>query len=146
MNYTSIEQSKHLLELGLNLETADMYYQAVLPRFSDKFHRVPEVGEPLHALEWYNKGYTKSGKKPLSLDEYCIPCWSVGALLDVLDYPKFYKDNTSGKDLWHCCCNINEREIIKASFAETEIDAVVELVTHLLEFGILKNKRNDESR
>lgn len=82
--YTSIKQSKKLVELGLDPKTADMYYQAVLPKFSDKFHHVPEVGNPLHSLEWYNKGYTTSGKKSLSLDEYCIPCWSVGALFTVM--------------------------------------------------------------
>lgn len=134
--YTTVEQSKKLLKLGLDVKTHDMFYEQEIGRNTDMPYYAVKVGSSI-AIEQNLFSYR---------NELVIPCWSVGALLDVLDYPKFYKDNTSGKDLWHCCCNINEREIIKASFAETEIDAVVELVTHLLEFGILKNKRNDESR
>ena len=84
MSYTSIEQSKKLLELGLKPETADAYYKYVLPKNTDKIHHVPEVGEPTNALEWYNKGYTLSGKEPLTLEEFCIPCWSLEALLEAL--------------------------------------------------------------
>ena len=122
--YTSIEQSKKLLKLGLNPETADMYWAV------DANIVVAEPYITKTETETLIPAYVSS-----------LPCWSVGALLDVLDYPKFYKDNTSGKDLWHCRCNINEREIVKVSFAETEIDAVVELVVNLLEFGLLKNKK-----
>ena len=55
MNYTSKEQSKKLIELGLSPETADMYYE-------DDISIV--VGHSWH--------------------ERHTPCWSVGALLGVL--------------------------------------------------------------
>ena len=131
--YTTVEQSKRLLELGLNPETADMCY-------------LEEIVEGNGCVPWrksWGKYPVLIGDKPDELvpEPVNLLCWSVGALLDVLDYPKFYKDNTSGKDLWHCRCNINEREIVKVSFAETEIDAVVELVMNLLDFGLLKNKK-----
>lgn len=80
--YTDLEQSKKLAEI-LQFESADMYYQYVLPK-SDKIKHIPENGNPKEALEWYNKGYTHFGKEPLSLKEYCIPCWSLAALIDVL--------------------------------------------------------------
>lgn len=80
--YTDLEQSKKLVEI-LPIESANMYYQYVLPK-SDKIKLSPEIGNPINALEWYNKGYTFSGKEPIKLDEYCVPCWSLAALLDVL--------------------------------------------------------------
>lgn len=81
-SYTDIEQSKKLTEI-LPLESADMYYQYALPK-SDKIMYNPILGNPIDALEWYNKGYTNFGKNPLTLNEFCIPCWSLAALLDIL--------------------------------------------------------------
>ncbi len=80
--FTSLEQSKKLAEF-LPIESADMYYQYVLPK-SDKIKHNPEIGNPVNALKWYNKGYTASGKEPITLDEYCVPCWSLATLLNVL--------------------------------------------------------------
>ena len=62
-----------------------MYYQHVLPK-SDKIKHNPEIGNPVNALKWYNKGYTTSRKEPITLYEYCIPCWSTQALLDEIPY------------------------------------------------------------
>ena len=56
MTHTTIEQSKKLLELGLSPETADMYYE-------DDISIV--VGHSWH--------------------EQHIPCWSVGALLEIFN-------------------------------------------------------------
>ena len=81
---TTIEQSQKLMELGLDVNTADMYYKYVLPK-SDRIHHIPEIGNPINALKWYNEGYTFSGKKePVTLNEFCVPCWSLAALLSVL--------------------------------------------------------------
>lgn len=82
--YTDLEQSKKLAEI-LPLESADMHYQYVLPK-SDKIRYNPILGNPIDALGWYNKGYTHFGKSPLALSEYCIPCWSLAALLDLIPY------------------------------------------------------------
>ena len=90
-SYTNLEQSKKLAEI-LPIETADMCYKYVLPK-SDKIHHVPEIGNPIDLLKWYNKGYTFNGKKePITLNEYCVPCWSLSALLNVL--PKRCNNDT----------------------------------------------------
>lgn len=81
-SHTSVEQSRKLAEI-LPHESADMYYKYVLPK-SNIIEHNPQNGSPVEALKWYNKGYTYSDRKPLSLEEYCIPCWSLAALLDVL--------------------------------------------------------------
>lgn len=83
-SYTDVEQSKVLAKI-LPIESADMYYQHVLPK-SDKIKHNPEIGNPVNALKWYNKGYTTSRKEPITLYEYCIPCWSTQALLDEIPY------------------------------------------------------------
>lgn len=62
MNYTTIEQSKKLLELGLKPDTADMYW-----------------------MDW--KRDTNSITIPNIkgvIDEKDLPCWSVGALFELL--------------------------------------------------------------
>ena len=61
MNYTSIEQSKKLLELGLKPETADMnHYEK-----DDGWVTLP-------------KGQISYGGFQI------IPCWSLGALLGIM--------------------------------------------------------------
>lgn len=63
--YTSIEQSKHLLSLGMNPETADMYYcEEYIGKNNDHFYTIPP-----------RIGPTKYGN---------LPCWSLGALLEVM--------------------------------------------------------------
>lgn len=99
-SYTTIEQSKVLAEI-LPLESADMYYKYVLPK-SDRIIHTPEIGNPIDSLKWYNEGYTFRGKRePITLSEYCIPCWSLSALLGVLPFPQLSKDILgSGKEGW----------------------------------------------
>lgn len=70
---TSIEQSKKLLELGVDVNTADMYYEEVcnLPKAI--------VGNYiLHNQCMEDKDYKKLSNPVLS------PAWSLTALLDVL--------------------------------------------------------------
>lgn len=67
--YTTIEQSKKLVEIGINVNAADMYYPYYL-----EFDKYPST--PL-ALDDELKNYQLIGKD--------IPCWSTEALLDILD-------------------------------------------------------------
>lgn len=57
-NYTTPEQSKRLLELGLPADSADCYYTRTspLPHYRAEYTRIP------------------SG---------CKPCWSVGRLIEI---------------------------------------------------------------
>ena len=79
-SFTDLEQSKKLAEI-LPLESADMSY---LPTHSgDKHHYTPSL-----------MIYSERNKLPY-IDEYCIPCWSLAALLGVLpDYT--LQTNTDG--------------------------------------------------
>ena len=79
-NYTSIEQSKKLLELGLSPETADFYYD------DEELKEGQGVYEEIQY--WV-------GNKSRPAD---IPCWSVGVLLDLMpkvedNYPIMLRTN-----------------------------------------------------
>lgn len=140
--YTNIEQSKKLAEI-LPIESADMYYEYVLPR-SNKLKHIPSIGNPVDALEWYNsnKGYTHFGKEPLSLKEYCIPCWSLVALLEVLphridDIYELDMGKLSGNDGWYVCYD-NGDNFFKHYVANNNlIDACYEMIIKLYEEKLL---------
>lgn len=63
MNYTSKEQSKRLIELGLSKDTADMFYPDT--------NELSEIRALPRCIEFVD-------------DKAELPCWSVGALLEIL--------------------------------------------------------------
>ena len=74
-SFTSLEQSKKLVELGLDPSTADMHYYS-FRRKDDVIVWTPEIGET---------------------SKYDIPCWSVGRLIELMPYRIF--DNGVSKYL-----------------------------------------------
>lgn len=131
---TTIEQSKHLLELGLDPNTADMWW-------SNRFvywQPTPMIGvateqNQLYAFKWC---------------EMDVPAWSLTALLDVMpnnDYWEIclwqYKDQR-----WQCVFDDVEfsNGETKAFVTDTPIDAAYQMVCWLLEQGLIKKGDNDE--
>lgn len=151
-SFTSLEQSKKLA-VFLPLESADMYYQYVLPK-SDKIKHNPEIGNPINALEWYNKGYVFSGKEPITIDEFCVPCWSLAALLDILPNKIvsnetafeeedaegindiYYKRIESTEDGRYMCCYSGNGYKYKY-VADNMVDACVEMIVKLKKQNLL---------
>ena len=91
--YTSIEQSKRLLELGLNPETADMHHS--------KYTKIDNI-------DYVGIGYSELDKEEYG--DIFLPCWSLGALFDVMpkiqefDYSSLYKNHFGEQGLfveWH---------------------------------------------
>lgn len=80
-HYTTIEQSKKLLELGLSSDTADMCYKTVDIDTED------DVNED-YVFDLVTRSYSEYLKYviPLGLDYKAIPCWSLGALLEVMPH------------------------------------------------------------
>ena len=136
-SYTDLEQSKKLAEI-LPLKSADMYYQYVLPK-SGKIKHNPEIGNPINALEWYNKGYRTSGKEPITLDEYCVPCWSLAALLGVLPTidDEFEPQLRRSLDKYRCTYEGEEHSSGLWRVADNPIDACYELILKLHELNLL---------
>ena len=128
-SYTDIEQSKKLTEI-LPLESADMYYQYVRPK-SDKIRYNPILGNPIDALEWYNKGYTHFGKNPLTLNEYCIPCWSLAVLSYIIRKKIGYV--IYGINNVYISCSYADFKKIETDVYDNEIDACYEMILRLHE-------------
>lgn len=124
MNYTTVEQSKKLLELGLNPETADMWWTPLNWQLTEYYVEVKQdgIGTP---------------KNP-------IPCWSLGALMELM--PKIKEDEDDGgcyptlckgynTDKWHC---VYKSSIYITNWYNTSIDAAFEMVVWLLENDYIK--------
>lgn len=79
--YTTIEQAKKLIEIGIDTNTADMHYGYTAPyEHSDRMYDggYDEIPYPKDFLK-LNANFSENdydGK---------LPCWSTEALLDILD-------------------------------------------------------------
>ena len=121
MNYTSVEQSKHLLELGLKPDTADMFWL-----FDSK-----DTWEPV-VFNWEQHQDTKD-----------IPCWSVGQLLSLMpvvirkDKRHYYTLHTIGH---RKVVYSQNRCVFHKEIANPLIDACYAMMIWLLENNYIKNK------
>ena len=129
---TSIEQSKKLLELGIDVNTADMIYQPIMDIDSMSnfgFLNIPEC-YPFNEFKDCNI-------KPL-------PCWSLSALLDMLDYEVVDGEGES------CYLKIDKDDIeyqiryedrwnsgIETRWYDNLLDAAFEMIVWLKENGKL---------
>ena len=110
-SYTDLEQSKKLTEI-LPLESADMYYP----------NRIGMDNYPL-PIEW------KNGLPLLSQE---IPCWSLAALMDVLDRGALFKTPQG----W-VCQSYTDFEAIISDYYDNPVDACYEMVLKLHELKLL---------
>ena len=147
MNYTSIEQSKKLLKLGLNLESADMswHHKRVHYEISDTWN--PQLSA--------YKDITHPAENRLreTLNQEVLPCWSVGALLELIPKEIEYESNNY-KDryyftIWHdriYYIGHNRRHIpgcfdfTHISYGEkrTLIEALIIMIEALIKNGYIK--------
>lgn len=70
--YTDIKQSKKLVELGIDVNTADMWYPPSLIKYG-------VVNE-----WWENPTIIKDIEHSILKKEYYVPCWSLSALLELM--------------------------------------------------------------
>ena len=134
-HYTSIEQSRKLIELGLKPETADMCYE--YDQYADtKYCHIPTI----KMKEFEYKG--------------SIPCWSVGALLEALPKGidkwddrdrsrKIYELNLF-RSYYHCCSytfgpalKLENHNQLLGYGGDTWIEAVYNIALKLAERGWL---------
>ena len=114
IHYTSIEQSKRLLELGLNPESADMLY--TWDTDNKTYYPLPIIDDKEHDFP--------SG----------LSCWSVGALLEVMpkwdDYSPYIGKN-------ECFYSNDDNEIYHREVG-TSIESAYEMIVWLLENNYIK--------
>ena len=120
---TSLEQSKKLLELGIDINTADMFWDTL-------FAKKPEAQvDNYHFIDEYD-------------DEHRVPAWSLSALLGLM--PKLYEFENDPDDggcqpnlckgwdnnQWHI---VYRSSIYITEWYDDPIDAAFEMVCWLLE-------------
>lgn len=120
--YTSIEQSQKLIELGIDVNTADMYYP-----YSDRVG----IGKYALPVEW------KIGLPLLSQE---IPAWSLSALLKYLSEikPQVYTQVLfPGEGKWILqFVEYGNGNVCEVS-CDNPVDACVEMIEKLHELKIL---------
>ena len=109
---TTIEQSKKLMELGVDRKSSDMYYP----------NRIGMDNYAL-SLEW------KHGNKLLAQE---IPAWSLSALLDIMPFCIL---NSPSSLCLEYGCNCVKYEL--ETYADNPIDACYEMINKLNELKLL---------
>lgn len=150
-HYTSIEQSKRLLELGLNPESADMHYSNMSIRgvmYSDPFRAglSPYKDAVKHNKENIELFLNGTDYKGIIAWEV-LPCWSLSALLELMPttikgfeehrpiIEKFHEDDYSCKYI-----DIDDKNnmVLVRRYGKMPINAAFEMVCWLLENGCIK--------
>ena len=120
--YTTIEQAKKLLSLGLDPSTADMCYPHFIRHGADTYNEIPEIAEDIDY-------------------PYEMPCWSLVALLELMpDGVQTYKTyNYVRIDITF----VHNGIVTGSNRVEdkTYIDAVFEMVCWLIEQKHIKVKK-----
>jgi len=121
---TTIEQSKHLIELGVDINTADMHY------YKNSF------GDYIEGL--YNSSDLKEGCELKGI-EY-IPAWSLSALLKMFPNGLWYNNDYAVpillpqiKNKWICRLYNPEKDIDIFYIKDNPFDAVFEMICWLKE-------------
>jgi len=124
LGWTTLEESKQLVEAGLPIETADMSYKW---DFDDSRYVIATTP----AKNWRAPKYAESTKI-----KQVLPCWSLGALINLLPevlmdgircYPVIRKPIYTGQ--WQVAY-ING--LYETHHYETSIEAVIEMLIWLL--------------
>lgn len=116
---TTIEQSQKLIELGIDVNTADMMW--------DDWSLIDE-GWKL-SIGYHPEIEKDYGRK-------CYPAWSLAALLDMLNYPTLMHEFCgSEKEKWFL--TIEDPEETYRVWENDPIDACYEMILKLHELNLL---------
>ena len=129
--YTRIEQSVRLLNLGLNPESADMFYNEETDETCPK--DIVDTKYPMVIRE---------GQKHY-LEEYGIPCWSLGALLDIMpDEPLIFHKNNNYTIIDMMDFNSGIVRNKHREKGHTPLEAAFNMVVWLLENNCINRLKN----
>lgn len=136
-NYTDIDQSKKLVELGIDVNTADMRYGYIAPYdYSDRMYDGGYDEVP------YQKDFLKKNPN-FSENEYDgeFPAWSLAALLEVLPLEVETHKQTDGHKIYYYVETYMKRMDMEIYLSterhENLVDACVEMIYKLKEKDLL---------
>lgn len=130
MKVTTFEQSKHLLELGLKAETADLFYDVYVNPITKE-----KEGEALDFVcNWQNAW---GNKRDLSdfFDDRTIPAWSLDAMLEMMPEITLWKQEDVKGWTAEYRIDLYTKRMISC---DTPFKATYEMLCELLEKGIIK--------
>lgn len=135
-HYTTIEQSKKLLELGLSPESADMIHWK-MPK--DEYYECENI-------IWLDSVHTLRRKGLVDFDETrmeIIPAWSLSILLELM--PRIDEQNATLE-----CCTDDAGKVVSYTveywniknigYYNTAVEAAYSMVVWLLENNYLKTE------
>lgn len=134
-HYTTIEQSKKLVELGLNLDTADMSYTW---NFDDSRYEIMTTA----VKNWIVPKYAESTKI-----QQVLPCWSLGELINLMP-SMIYKGGETftlmvHKDVIYHVCYKSHYHLDEIWFSkENLLDAAYDMLVWLIENGYITTEKN----
>jgi hypothetical protein len=115
-SYTDLEQSKKLAEI-LPLESADMFYNEE-PEDETYPKDIVDTEYPMVLREGHIR----------FLEEYGIPCWSLAALLSVLNFPSLTQEK---EDEWEVCIFDHDNDGYIEKTASNPVDVCVSMILDL---------------
>lgn len=129
LGWTTLEESKQLVEMGLPVETADMSYTW---DFDDSRYVITTIP----AKDWIVPKYAESTKI-----KQVLPCWSLGALLELIPDKITYSDfkiKDNDKDEYHYFIQYYHSEVGVPceTHGYTPVEAFVNMIL-LLNNGLL---------
>ena len=129
MNYTSIKQSKKLLELGLKSDSADMWYHG--------------HGSHLESDRTYDDEPAAYHSRFPNFD---FPCWSAGALANLLPSCETIHDSRQAPfdKTFAVIVSFTNGSWFKTAYYESLLDAVYECICKMIQDGWLKKKLKEE--
>ena len=110
-SYTDLSQSRKLAEI-LPLKSADMFWY------------LATKGNPVAG---FNEGYNEYG-------DFELPCWSLAALLNVLEHPRCFQGGRP--TYWFCGCSGKDKLYHEVE-ADNPVDACYEMILKLHELKLL---------
>lgn len=112
---TSLEQAKKLMELRLDINTADMHY-VLIDADEDRYDA--GLGKYIGVLPHY-------------------PCWSLTALLDVLPLPQLSKDKLGSSKVGWMVSVYPDNGRYDSCWHDNPVDACYEMIIKLHESNLL---------
>lgn len=115
-NFTTSEQSKRLLELGVPADSADCYY-------CNEYKYKPNVGPGSIHLTINVRESQHDLSENLFYDDFYIPCWSVGRLIEI------------------ClkCSTLEQRQVLFFCNGDDDYYSLIDYVVNVLESGVMTN-------
>ena len=118
--YTTIEESKQLIEAGLDVNTADMIYSSI------GYYNEPFV--------WTSKTYTHPKD---------IPCWSLAALLNIIDNNNIayaLRNTRNSESKYFISVKVINQEGNHQTF---DFEKMIGCITWLLEHNYIKSNKDE---